>query len=728
MANISLGFNLSASAVGMSQGINAGVVELQKLGYSAKKTAADVSTLKTIELSRVFINSIRTAGSAFSSFIAGTAGAVAQIDDLANRTGIATEVIQGYLLAANQSGVGLETFGRSIQKLTVNLGEAQTGNKSAIKSFSDLGLSVTDLSKLSPDEAFNAVAASISKLPGPAQQAAAAVGLFGKAGVELVPLFQEGAGYLEKMTAEAQRLGLVLRPEQTAGITALDDSLEKVTLTIQGFAVRVLAELAPSLRQAANAAVEFIAKIDVREVANATSRAISTLGGAFALLTSAAVPLAGNLLPAIGGYLAFINRQVVVGGISNLAKFFAGAAAAALGYSGAAGTAATATAALGVSIRATLASTGIGVLVVGLGLLAGAALEWAVASKQAAGDAAVSVEAPKVAFEDLQKQIEEATNRAQAFGEKTKEALKVPQLNVADFAQDSLNQAESAFKQLAEQMGGLANVPIEIKSLFGELTLQAQDANNETMNQVAALREVDAAAKALAQQLGTLADARKADADAAKAAGDAAKKAAEDARSRVGELANQSLPASEQSRLQLMKDMLAVSAEQRAAEQALAAARAKGDVTAVAAAKERLRLAQLAGVEAKNQDRIRQREALGITDDLIKPAKTIADQFSDVRKAFDQKLIDGGEARQALRNLAQEGIQIRQEILAELSRPSQQALQVSDVRTSEGMSQFLQLTREDPAIAQRREQLAKLEQIRKGLEQVGANPVDILGA
>ena len=30
MANISLGFNLSASAVGMSQGINAGVVELQK--------------------------------------------------------------------------------------------------------------------------------------------------------------------------------------------------------------------------------------------------------------------------------------------------------------------------------------------------------------------------------------------------------------------------------------------------------------------------------------------------------------------------------------------------------------------------------------------------------------------------------------------------------------------------------------------------------------------------
>jgi hypothetical protein len=107
MAQVSLGFNLSASAVGMSQGINAGVVELQKLGYAAKKTAADVSTLKTIELSRVFIGSIRAAGSAFSSFITGTAGAVAQVDDLSKRTGIAANVIQGYQLAAGQSGVSL---------------------------------------------------------------------------------------------------------------------------------------------------------------------------------------------------------------------------------------------------------------------------------------------------------------------------------------------------------------------------------------------------------------------------------------------------------------------------------------------------------------------------------------------------------------------------------------------------------------------------------------------
>jgi hypothetical protein len=174
-----------------------------------------------------------------------------------------------------------------------------------------------------------------------------------------------------------------------------------------------------------------------------------------------------------------------------------------------------------------------------------------------------------------------------------------------------------------------------------------------------------------------------------------------------------------------MKDMLAVSTEQRSAEQALSAARAKGDVTAVSAAKERLRLAQLAGVEAKNQDRIRRLDARGLDQNLFKPQRTILDDFKAVRAAFDAKEINGEQAAQALRNLAAEGIQIRQEILAELSRPAQRALQVSDIRTGEGMSQFLQLTREDPAIAQRREQLNKLEQLRQAVIATGAKVIDI---
>jgi hypothetical protein len=55
---------------------------------------------------------------------------------------------------------------------------------------------------------------------------------------------------------------------------------------------------------------------------------------------------------------------------------------------------------------------------------------------------------------------------------------------------------------------------------------------------------------------------------------------------------------------------------------------------------------------------------------------------------------------------------------------------VSDIRSQQGIAQFLGLAtgREDPAIAQQREQLTKLEEIRRALIAIGANPVDILGA
>lgn len=727
MATISLGFNLSASAVQMASGINAGVVELQKLGYAAKKTQQDVSTLKTIELSRAFISTVRAAANAFSSFIAGTAGAVASIDDLAKRTGISADVIQGYSLAANQSGVSLETFGKAVQKLTVNLGEAQTGNKSAVKSFADLGLSVTDLARLNPDQAFNAVVSAISKLPNPAQQAAAAVSLFGKSGVELVPIFQEGATYLQQMAAEAKRLGIVLSPQQTAGIASLDDSLQKTQLTLQAFAARAVAELAPALTLASENAATFIASIDVTDVASAVTAAISDLANVFSVFSAAAGPLAGNILPAIGGYLAFINRQVLASGFSNLSASFVSAAASAYRFAGAAGVAAVGVRSLGAAIRATLATTGIGLLAVALGALAGAAVEWSISSSAAGAAVAESFGSPSAAARSFSAAVQQSISDVDRLGQKSKDVLKVPTFDARDLAQEAIDEASTAVKALAKELGGLNRVPSELLARFREIKGFAEGITTDSLAFADSIELASRDAQALTAEVRTLTEARKRDADAAKDAANAARKAADDARQRTAELANAGLSDAEKSRLQLNTDLLAIVTEQRAAEEALGAAKRAGDAKAIADAKTRLGLAQAAAQEAKAQDRERQLQALGVDRNLLKPATNIADQFKAVREAFDKRLIDGGEAQQALRNLAAEGINIRKQISDELSRPAARALEVNDIRTSQGISQFFAAGREDPAISQRREQIQKLVEIRQELRNIGLRPVDILG-
>jgi hypothetical protein len=65
-----------------------------------------------------------------------------------------------------------------------------------------------------------------------------------------------------------------------------------------------------------------------------------------------------------------------------------------------------------------------------------------------------------------------------------------------------------------------------------------------------------------------------------------------------------------------------------------------------------------------------------------------------------------------------------------LGGKSNEALKANDVRSSEGMSQFLALAsgREDPAIAEYRKQTAKLEEMKTELRALNQQAVDILGA
>jgi hypothetical protein len=737
MASIGLGFTLSANAQGMSSGINAGVVELQKLGYAAKKTQADVSTLKTIELSRVFLSSVQTVAGAFNSFVAGSASAVASVDDLSKRTGVSTQTLQAYQFAAEQSGVSVETFGKGVQKLGINLGEAQTGNKGAIKSFADLGLSVQELSRLSPEAAFEAVAAAISQLPGPAQQAAAAVSLFGKSGAELVPVFAEGAGYLSEMRAEAERLGLVLSKDQVQGLATLDDSIGKVSATFKAFQARVTAELAPSLIAAAESAATFIAALDVQEVAKSAQAAIGGVvavaraaADAFLILFKATAPLASTIFPVIANTLGLIA--------SNMTGAAVGAVAAAAGfgaYSVSCIGATAATALLTSAITALLSRTGIGAIVVVLGTVGGAFASYAVAGTSGANEVTAAFAKNEATAKNVEERITKAKDAARAFAIEAEAAFKLPaEITDATLIQGTIEEATSGFKKIAQEAGKLGAVPREVADAFEVLKARVGSLTDEFKGAGFSQEAIAEAAQNVVREVNKITDARKAEEDATKRVADASAKATEEARKRVQELVQSGVPESEKSRLTLSQDLLAINKTIGDSEKNLADARKAGDAVAIQQAQERLRLTQetaaAATDAARQQARDRELSSLGLDKALLKPVETVKDQFIKVRQAFDKGLVNGGEARTALQNLAAEGISIRKEIAAELARPSQQALQVNDIRTQEGASQFLALAtgRQDPALEQRRAQLAKLEEIKQAIKATGANPVEILGA
>jgi hypothetical protein len=264
-------------------------------------------------------------------------------------------------------------------------------------------------------------------------------------------------------------------------------------------------------------------------------------------------------------------------------------------------------------------------------------------------------------------------------------------------------------------------------SQFNSIQNLAERANGDLVNQRFLLGQLVQESNRFADSIRQVTERRQADIRAAEQAAEATRRAAEDARKRTQELAFDGLGAGEQSRIKLAQDLVAIDRERIAAEEALRAARADNDRAGIAAARERLKLVGDAAKTAREQDRQRQLQALGIDNNLLKPAETIASQFDALRKAIGRGLLNPEEIRAAVQNIAKEGIDARKEIARELSRPSQQALRIADIRSSEGIGQFLATGRQDPSLEQRREQIARLVEIRQELRNLRLQPVEIKG-
>jgi hypothetical protein len=227
--------------------------QLNRLSKSASSTAGSLRALVGIEIGTRLAAAFTQAARAAINYAGSLAQTIDEQAKLAKRTGIAVEALQGFQVAADLSGV--QNLEGGLQRLSISLGDAAAGSATAIKAFETIGLSVDELMGMAPEDQFRAVASAISDIQDPAAQAAAAVDLFGRTGVELLPLF---ASNLEEVEARAARLGIVLSGDQTAAVEQMNDALSLVSKTFDGIIGQVTANLAPVVTALAEEFLSFV--------------------------------------------------------------------------------------------------------------------------------------------------------------------------------------------------------------------------------------------------------------------------------------------------------------------------------------------------------------------------------------------------------------------------------------------------------------------------------------
>ena len=179
-----------------------------------------------------------------------TADATIQTGALTAKLGITAKELGGLSWAAKSSGVETDVMVGSLEKLNKTLGMAAAGKgKDAAALFAHLGMKMEgtadhtrSVADLMPE-----LADAFSKTRDPAMRALMATTLFGKEGMELLPVLMKGRIALEESAAAAAKFGYVATADQKQGLIDFAHNWEELEAAIAGFKRQIASTLAPIL-------------------------------------------------------------------------------------------------------------------------------------------------------------------------------------------------------------------------------------------------------------------------------------------------------------------------------------------------------------------------------------------------------------------------------------------------------------------------------------------------
>lgn len=162
------------------------------------------------------------------------------------QSGIQAKAYTELAYAARQVDIDQSALATSLKKMQVSLSQAASGGKAQIQTLDALGLEIGQLKALEPDKQFEAIAEQISRIQDPADKTRAAVELFGRAGADLLPMFEKGAAGIREARDAAKEFGQSLTEADLEKFRQADDALDALKESGRGLASALTLELAPS--------------------------------------------------------------------------------------------------------------------------------------------------------------------------------------------------------------------------------------------------------------------------------------------------------------------------------------------------------------------------------------------------------------------------------------------------------------------------------------------------
>jgi hypothetical protein len=210
------------------------------------------------------------------------------LNDLSQRTGVAVPILSKFGAAAEDSGSSIDEVAKAMGRLSKGIVDPASKTNEALKA---IGISSTDAQgKIRGVDAIMLdLADKFAKLPDGAQKTALAMELFGKSGMNLIPMLNGGRDALSQYSA-------TIDTEMAQAADKFNDALNAIARSVAGPFNDAVTALLPTLTQLAQNIANFA------EWFSGLPKPVQDFAIALGGIATAAIILAPVLTPIVGAF------------------------------------------------------------------------------------------------------------------------------------------------------------------------------------------------------------------------------------------------------------------------------------------------------------------------------------------------------------------------------------------------------------------------------------------
>lgn len=311
----SISIDLSTNAAKFATGFKSAATTVEQQSARMSKSVAAVQS------------SVNLAGGTLKTFVGGlAAGAglaaltslggafdklketISQFDEVATNAktvGLKSDTYQALAFAAKQANISQDNFNSSLSIFAKNAGLAEQGTGALFAGLKKLNpeLLRNILSTTDQEERLKLVADALARTSDATQKAALSAVVFGKGGVEMSRILDQGRASIDKLKKAAQDLGIIIPDDLLQKAGELDDKLDALSTVISAQLGQALIHLAPLLVGATQGFADFSKEL------NATSDQLNNFVNNPSLANFAKLFGDGSIKTAIEGMAETTHRS-----------------------------------------------------------------------------------------------------------------------------------------------------------------------------------------------------------------------------------------------------------------------------------------------------------------------------------------------------------------------------------------------------------------------------------